>query len=138
MYADYRPMASSSTNNSNIRLKPRLCDCGRTTSMYIVRTNENGNQGRLFFVCPLKYSHKAHCNYFKFADEDDDNTSSTIRSNVGPWKTIRTEELNDLRTRLCEMENEIHEHGRRIQRIEKNFKVMIYVIVFCFFLHFIM
>ncbi|CAL5427046.1 unnamed protein product [Camellia sinensis] len=48
-------MASSSTNNSNIRLKLRLCDCGRTAMMYIVRMNENGNQGRLFFVCPLKY-----------------------------------------------------------------------------------
>ncbi|KAL7206620.1 hypothetical protein ACSBR2_019355 [Camellia fascicularis] len=87
-------MASSSTNNSNIRLKPRLCACGRTVAMYIIRTNENGNQGRLFFICPLKYSHKEshkeHCNYFKFADEDDDNTSSTIRSNVGPRKAVRT------------------------------------------------
>ncbi|KAL7176107.1 hypothetical protein ACSBR2_029639 [Camellia fascicularis] len=76
-------MASSSTNNSNIRLKSRLCDCGRTAALYIVRTNENGNQGHLFFVCPSKYSHKEHCNYFKFADEDVDDTSSTIRPNVG-------------------------------------------------------
>ncbi|KAL7205693.1 hypothetical protein ACSBR2_018590 [Camellia fascicularis] len=106
--------------------------------MYIVRTNENGNQGRLFFVCPSKYSYKEHCNYFKFVDEDDNDTSSTIRSNVGPRKTIRTEEVNDLRTRLGEMDNEIHEHGRRIQMMEKNFKAMIYVIVFRLFLHFIM
>ncbi|CAL5353331.1 unnamed protein product [Camellia sinensis] len=112
-------MASSSTNNSNIRLKPRLCDCGRTAMMYIVRTNENGNQGRLFFVCPLKYSHKKHCNYFKFADEDDNDTSSTIRSSVGPQKAIRIEELNDLRTRISEMDNEIHEHGRRLQRMRR-------------------
>ncbi|KAL7231960.1 hypothetical protein ACSBR2_010058 [Camellia fascicularis] len=131
-------MAFSSTTNSNIRLKPRLYDCGRTTAMYIVCTNDNGNQGCLFFVCPLKYSHKEHCNYFKFADEDDDDTSSTIRSNVGPRKAIRTEELNDLRTRLCEMDSEIHEHGRRLQMMEKNFKAMIYVIVFCVFWHFIM
>ncbi|GMP67103.1 hypothetical protein CsSME_00027206 [Camellia sinensis var. sinensis] len=48
-------MASSTTNNSNIRLKPRLCDCGRTAAMYS--------------------SHKEDCNYFKFADEDDDDSS---------------------------------------------------------------
>ncbi|KAL7224131.1 hypothetical protein ACSBR1_025567 [Camellia fascicularis] len=48
-------MAFSSTNNSNIRLRPRICDCGKTAAMYIVRTNENGNQGRVFFVCPSKY-----------------------------------------------------------------------------------
>ncbi|KAI7981548.1 hypothetical protein LOK49_Contig32G00013 [Camellia lanceoleosa] len=111
----------------------------RTAAMYMVITNENRNQGRLFFVCPSKYSHKKHYNYFKFADDDDDDdTSSTICSNVAPRKAIRIEELNDLRTRLCEMDNEIHKHGRRFQRMGKNFKAMIYVIVFCVFLHFIM
>ncbi|KAL7179633.1 hypothetical protein ACSBR1_042937 [Camellia fascicularis] len=68
-------MASSSMNN-NIRLKPRMCDCGRTAIMYIARTNENGNQGRLFSVFPLKYSKKEHCNYFKFADNDDEDITS--------------------------------------------------------------
>ncbi|GMP90085.1 hypothetical protein CsSME_00041370 [Camellia sinensis var. sinensis] len=82
---------------SNIRLKPRLCDCGRTAMMYIVRTNENGNQGH----------------------EDDNDTSSTIRSSVGPQKAIRIEELNDRRTRIFEMDNEIHEHGRRLQRMRR-------------------
>ncbi|CAL5418952.1 unnamed protein product [Camellia sinensis] len=43
---DYK-MASSSSNNSNIRLKPRLCDCGRTAAMHIVRTNQNGIKGTL-------------------------------------------------------------------------------------------
>ncbi|KAL7192951.1 hypothetical protein ACSBR2_024709 [Camellia fascicularis] len=95
--------------------------------MYIVRTNDNGNQGRLFFVCLLKYSHKEHCNYFKFADKDDDDSISTIRSDVGPRKAIRTEELNDIRTRLCEIDNE---YGARLQMMEKNFKNRIYVIVF--------
>ncbi|CAL5418526.1 hypothetical protein CsSME_00036370 [Camellia sinensis var. sinensis] len=71
-------------------------------------------------------------------DDDDDDTSSIIRSNIGPRKAIIIEKLNDLRTRLCEMDNEIHEHDRRLQRMEKNFKAMIYVIVFCVFLHFIM
>ncbi|GMP35348.1 hypothetical protein CsSME_00007818 [Camellia sinensis var. sinensis] len=131
-------MASSSTNNSNIRLKPRLCDCGRTAAMYIVRTNDNGNQGRLFFVCLSKYSHKEHCNYFKFADEDDDDSRSTVRSNVGPRKAIRTEELNDIKTRLCEMDNEILQYGTRLKMMEKNFKIMIYVIIFCVILYFIM
>ncbi|GMP40625.1 hypothetical protein CsSME_00010993 [Camellia sinensis var. sinensis] len=84
-------MASSSVNN-NIRLKPRFCDCGRTTAMYIVRTNENRNQARLFFVCPLKYSNKEYCNYFKFTDDDDDDDmTSIIHSNSGPCKPIRTE-----------------------------------------------
>ncbi|KAL7218210.1 hypothetical protein ACSBR2_011479 [Camellia fascicularis] len=129
-------MAYSSTNNSNIRLKPRMCDCGAT--MYIVQTNENGNQGHLFFVCLSKYSNKEHCNYFKFADNDDGNITSTIHSNTGPRKAIRIEKLNDVRTRLSEIENEICDHGRRLQRIDKNFKAMIYVIVVCIILYFIM
>ncbi|CAL5390996.1 unnamed protein product [Camellia sinensis] len=37
-----------------------------------------------------------------------------------------------------EMDTEIHDHGRRLRRIEKNFKAMIYVIVFCVILYFIM
>ncbi|KAL7189042.1 hypothetical protein ACSBR1_038836 [Camellia fascicularis] len=130
-------MASSSTNNSNIRLKPRLCDYGRTASMYIVRINENGNQGRVFFVCPTKYSANEHCNYFKFADNDDDDVTSIIRSNAGPRTTIRTKEINGLRRRLGEMDNAIHEHGRRLQKMEKIFKTMTYVVVFCVFLYFI-
>ncbi|KAL7180059.1 hypothetical protein ACSBR1_043301 [Camellia fascicularis] len=108
--------------------------------MYIVRTNENGNQGRLFFVCPSKYSNKEHCDYFKFADDDDDDDDviSTIRSNAAPRKAIRNEEFNDLRTRVSEMDNEIDEHGRRFRRMEKNFKAMLYVIVFCIVFYFIM
>ncbi|GMP61690.1 hypothetical protein CsSME_00024059 [Camellia sinensis var. sinensis] len=98
-------MASSSTNNSNIRLKPRLCDCGRTTAI------------------------KKHCNYFKFADEDDDGAISTIRSDAGSRTTIRTEEFNDLRRRLGEMDNEFLEHDRRLQRMEKKFKAMTCVIL---------
>ncbi|KAL7161661.1 hypothetical protein ACSBR2_042186 [Camellia fascicularis] len=80
----------------------------------IVRTNENGNQGRLFFVCLSKYSNKEHCNYFKFANDDDDDVISTIRSNAALRKAIRNEEFNDLRTRVSEMDNEIDWHGRRL------------------------
>ncbi|KAL7201620.1 hypothetical protein ACSBR1_033339 [Camellia fascicularis] len=135
-------MASSSTNNSNIRLKPRICDCERTAAMYIVRTNENGNQGHLFFVCPSKYistklysmssnKNKAHCNYYKFADDDDKDVTSIIRPNTGPHQSLTTEELYELRAIVSEMENQIH---RRLQRIENKMKAMIYVIVFCMIL----
>ncbi|CAL5340701.1 unnamed protein product [Camellia sinensis] len=74
--------------------------------MYIVRINENGNQGHLFFVCPSKYSNsnEEHCKYFKFADDDDGDITSTIHSNNGPRKAIRTEELNDVRAKLSEMD----------------------------------
>ncbi|CAL5409650.1 unnamed protein product [Camellia sinensis] len=88
-----------------------MCDCGRTAAIYIVRTNENGNQGHLLFVCSSKYSNKEHYNYFKFADDDDGDVTSTIHSNIGPRKANRTEKLNDVRTRLSEMENEIRDHG---------------------------
>ncbi|KAL7249338.1 hypothetical protein ACSBR1_011487 [Camellia fascicularis] len=133
-------MASSFTNNNNIRLRPRMCDCRKIAAMYIVQTNENGNQGRLFFVCPSKYnkSNKEHCNYFKFADDDDGAITLTIHSNSGSRKAIRTEELNDVKARLSEMENEIHDHGRRLQRMDKKFKAMIYMIVVCIVLYFIM
>ncbi|KAF5953960.1 hypothetical protein HYC85_006816 [Camellia sinensis] len=121
-------MASSSTNNRIIILKPRLCNCGRTASMHIVRTNENGNEGCVFFVCPTKYSTNEHCNYFRFADDDDDDVTSTIRANAGPRTDPRTEEINDLRKRLGEVDNAVHEHDRRLQRMEKILKAMTYVI----------
>ncbi|KAL7171496.1 hypothetical protein ACSBR2_036201 [Camellia fascicularis] len=106
--------------------------------MYIVQTNENGNQGRVFFVCPTKYSANEHCNYFRFADDDDDDVTCTIRFNAGPQTNIRIKEINDLRRRLGEMDNVIYEHDRRLQRMEKIFKAMTYVIRFCVFLYFIM
>ncbi|GMP61691.1 hypothetical protein CsSME_00024059 [Camellia sinensis var. sinensis] len=83
-------------------------------------------------------SSKKHCNYFKFADEDDDGAISTIRSDAGSRTTIRTEEFNDLRRRLGEMDNEFLEHDRRLQRMEKKFKAMTCVIAFCVFMYFIM
>ncbi|KAL7225336.1 hypothetical protein ACSBR1_020672 [Camellia fascicularis] len=102
--------------------------------MYIVRTNETGNQGRLFFVCSSKYINKEHCNYFKFADDNDDE----VISNVAPRKSIRNEEFSDLSTRVYETDNEIQEHGRRLRRIEKKLNAMLYVIVFCIVFYFIM
>ncbi|XP_028069885.1 DNA topoisomerase 3-alpha-like [Camellia sinensis] len=93
-------MASSSTNNSNIRLKPRLCNCGRTATIHIVRTNDNGNKGRLFFVCPSKYTETPKCNYFKFVDEDDEDVTSTIRSNTRASDGVTVEHFNELRRRL--------------------------------------
>ncbi|KAL7178198.1 hypothetical protein ACSBR2_031365 [Camellia fascicularis] len=119
-------MASSSSNNSNIRLKPRLCDCGRTAAMHIVRTKQNGNKGRV----------EEHCNYFKFADDDDDDDD--VISNAAPRKSIRSEEFNDLSTRVYEMDNEFQEHGRRLRRMEKKLNVVLYVIVFCIVFYFIM
>ncbi|XP_028088015.1 uncharacterized protein LOC114288657 [Camellia sinensis] len=83
-------------------------------------------------------SNEEHCNYFKFADDADEDITSTIRSNTGLRKAIRTEEFNDVRTRLSEVDNIIQDQGRRLQRIEKNFKAMIYVIVLCIILYFVM
>ncbi|CAL5371629.1 unnamed protein product [Camellia sinensis] len=122
---------------SNIRLLPRLCNCGRTAAIYIVRTNENGNQGGLFFVCPSKYSNTPtpHCNYFKFVDEDDEDVTSRIRSNTRACDAITVEDFNDVRTRLHDMEND---YGRRLERIENNIKAMVYFIIFSIILYFIM
>ncbi|XP_028111679.1 uncharacterized protein LOC114309995 [Camellia sinensis] len=121
-------MASSSIHNTNLRFKARFCNCGRIVSVRVVQTNANGNQGRVYFVCPRKYTTNEHCNYFKwFAnddDDDDDDITSLIRANDGPPTDARTEEINDLR--------------RRVERIEKIFKAMTYVIVFCVFWYFIM
>ncbi|CAL5367194.1 unnamed protein product [Camellia sinensis] len=126
-------MASNSTNNIDMRLKPRYCNCGRVASMRIVQSNDNGNQGRVYFVCPRKYTRNEHCNYFRwFADDDDDDDiTSTIRAAAGPRTDSTTEEINDLRRR-------VGEHDRRLQRMEKIFKGMTYVIVFFVFLYFIM
>ncbi|THG07988.1 hypothetical protein TEA_020059 [Camellia sinensis var. sinensis] len=95
-------MASSSIDNTNLRLKPRFCNCGRIASVRIVRTNANGNKGRVYFVCPRKYDSNDHCNYFRwFADDDDDDDdiTSSSRANAGHL------EGNDLRTRLDDPKN---------------------------------
>ncbi|CAL5374177.1 unnamed protein product [Camellia sinensis] len=114
-------------------------DGGRTTTNDERRQSKMNDGGGRTTTCDSESeSHKEHCNYFKFADEDDDDSRSTIRSNVGPRNAIRTEELNDIKTRLCEMDNEILQYGTRLKMMEKNFKIMIYVIIFCVILHFIM
>ncbi|KAL7255004.1 hypothetical protein ACSBR1_009212 [Camellia fascicularis] len=81
----------------------------------------------------MKDSMNEHCNYFRFADDDNDDVTSTIRANAGPRTDSRTEEINDLRRRLDEMDNVVHEHDRRLQRMEKILKAMTYVIVFLYF-----
>ncbi|XP_028104626.1 uncharacterized protein LOC114303671 [Camellia sinensis] len=127
-------MASSSSNNSYLRLIPRFCDCGRTAAIHIVLSNQNGNKGRVYFVCPSKYISEEHCNYFKFVDDDD----YDVISNVAPRTSIRSEEFNDPSTRVYEMDNEFQEHGRRLRKMEKKLNVVLYVIVFCIVLYFIM
>ncbi|CAL5349948.1 unnamed protein product [Camellia sinensis] len=114
---------ASSSNISNIRLQPRVCNCGRTAAIRIVKTNENGNEGRLFFVCPSRYSKTPtpHCNYFKFVDEDDEDVTSRIRTNYTACDGITVQDFNDVRTRLHSMETD---YGRRLQRMERNIKAM--------------
>ncbi|GMP57255.1 hypothetical protein CsSME_00021415 [Camellia sinensis var. sinensis] len=81
----------------------------------------------------------AHCNYFKFVDEDDEDVTSTIRFNTRPYDAITVEDFNDLRTRLHEienendeyhqrferMENENDDYGQRLERIENHLKAMV-------------
>ena len=63
-------MASSSIDIMNLRLYQRFCTCGRIASMCIVRTNANGNKGRVYFVCPRKYVSTCYINesvtFYKF------------------------------------------------------------------------
>ena len=63
-------MASSSIDNTNLRLKPRFCNCGRIASVHIVQTNANENEGRVYFVCPRKYVSTCYINesvtFYKF------------------------------------------------------------------------
>ncbi|CAL5408137.1 unnamed protein product [Camellia sinensis] len=75
-----------------------------------------------------------HCNYFKFVDDDD----YDVISNAAPRTFIRSEEFNDPSTRVYEMDNEFQEHGRRLRKMEKKLNVVLYVIVFCIVLYFIM
>ncbi|CAL5383680.1 unnamed protein product [Camellia sinensis] len=128
---------ASSSNISDIRLQPRLCNCGRTAALRIVKTNENGNEGRMFFVCPSRYSKTPtpHCNYFKFVDEDDEAVTSRIRSNCTTCDGITVQDFDDVRTRLHYMETN---YARRLERMEGNIKAMVYFIVFATIFYFIM
>ncbi|GMQ02653.1 hypothetical protein CsSME_00048774 [Camellia sinensis var. sinensis] len=94
---------ASSSNNSNIRLQPRLCNCGRTATIYISNTPT------------------LHCNYLKFVDDNDEDIMSRIRSNSTTCDAITVEDFNDVRTMLDYMEND---YGRRLQRMENNIKTM--------------
>ena len=75
------------------------------------------------------------CNYFKFVSEDDEDVTSRIRSNSTAAAGITIEDLNDVRMRLHDMEND---YGRRLQRMENNMKMIEYFIVFCIILYFMM
>ncbi|KAL7186021.1 hypothetical protein ACSBR2_027889 [Camellia fascicularis] len=88
---------ASFSNISDIRLQPRLCNCGRIAALRIVKTNENGNEWRMFFVCPSRYSKTPtpHCNYFKFVDEDDEAVTSRIRSNCTACDGITVQDFDD-------------------------------------------
>ncbi|CAL5393946.1 unnamed protein product [Camellia sinensis] len=85
-------------------------------------------------LCPSKYISEEHCNYFKFVDDDD----YDVISNAAPRTSIRSEEFNDPSTRVYEMDNEFQEQGRRLRKMEKKLNVVLYVIVFCIVLYFIM
>ncbi|GMQ06997.1 hypothetical protein CsSME_00051374 [Camellia sinensis var. sinensis] len=70
-------------------------------------------------------SNTAHCNFFKFVNEDDEDVTSTIRSNTRACDGILVEDFNELRTRLDDVENENDDYGRRLERMENNLKVMV-------------
>ncbi|GMP95201.1 hypothetical protein CsSME_00044335 [Camellia sinensis var. sinensis] len=95
---------TSFSNNSNIRLQSRLCNCGRTTAIYISNTPT------------------PHCNYFKFLDEDDEDVMSRICSSTKAYDAITVKDFNDVRTRLDDMEND---YGRRLERMENNIQAIV-------------
>ncbi|CAL5355583.1 unnamed protein product [Camellia sinensis] len=76
-----------------------------------------------------------HCNYFKFVDEDDEAVTSRIHSNCTACDGITVQDFDDVRTRLHYMETN---YGRRLERMERNIKAMVYFIVFATIFYFIM
>ena len=89
-------MASSSS--TPFRLIPRTCYCGRTAVIRVSRTNENGNQGRVFSVYPSRYDKRARqsCRYFQWMDEEDEGVTSMDWST----RTVTVEELDDIKKKL--------------------------------------
>ena len=89
-------MASSSSRP--LRLNPRNCFCGRTATMQICRSNENGNQGRVYSVCPSRYDKRARqsCKYFQWMDEEDENVTSMDCS----IRTATVKEVEDIKKKL--------------------------------------
>ncbi|KAL7192504.1 hypothetical protein ACSBR2_024354 [Camellia fascicularis] len=73
-----------------------------------------------------------------FMDEDDEDVTSTIRSNTRACDTITVEDFNDLRTRLHDIEDENDDYSRRLERMENNLKAMVYFIIFSIILYFMM
>ncbi|GMP56040.1 hypothetical protein CsSME_00020662 [Camellia sinensis var. sinensis] len=87
-----------------------------------VENTENTNKS---IDSESRINNTGHCNYFKFVDKDDEDVTSTIRSNTRACDAITTKDFNDLRTRLHDMENENYDYGRRLGRMENNLKAMV-------------
>ena len=89
-------MASSSS--TPFRLIPRNCYCGRTAIIRVSRTNENGNQGRVFSVCPSRYDKRARqsCKFFEWMDEEDEDVTSMDYS----IRMVTAEEVDDIKKKL--------------------------------------
>ena len=69
--------------------------------MNITKSNKNGNQGRVFCVCPStreKWPQQS-CNYFEFVDQLDEDVTSTDSSLY-----VTREEFDELKNRLETME----------------------------------
>ncbi|KAF5960919.1 hypothetical protein HYC85_002128 [Camellia sinensis] len=111
-------MASSSTNNSNIRLKLRLCNCGRIAAIDIVRTNENENQGHLFFVCPSKYMNlRCHDPLPPLVEWYRDGHYNQQRTGRGRRRIVQ-EDYRNLRTSRCRQEWVASEGGSLVKPLD--------------------
>ena len=91
----------ASPSSTKLRFKPKMCYCGRTTAIHITKTNENGNEGRLYCCCPSRYEKRPRqsCGYFQFLDEEAKDVISMEKSLYANW-----EELDELKKRMTTME----------------------------------
>ena len=66
--------------------------------MQICRSNENGNQGRVYSVCPSRYDKRARqsCKYFQWMDEEDEDVTSRDCS----IRMATAEEVDDIKKKL--------------------------------------
>ena len=98
--------------------------------MSITKSNKNGNQGRVFCVCPSTREKRPQqsCNYFEFVDQLDEDVTSMDSSLY-----VTREEFDDLKRRLETMEK----LPKRLKTVEKLLKVgfvIVLVLIFKYYM----
>ena len=118
----------ASPSSTKLRFKPKMCFCGRTTAIHITKSNENGNEGRLYCCCPSRYEKRPRqsCGYFQFLDEEVEDVTS-----METTLYATQEELDATREELDATREGLAELKKRMKTLEILMKFVFVIALVC-------